>query len=174
MFGLAFTKCNLFFSRNHCNTSQCPMHLSTAKQHMHSTSHPHKSLLSCVGQSKVIAQVYSTLQASFSNRQCFYFLKRLGKRIFRSQFFSSWKDSNAANPLMVGNVTCHQEKARHEMTPWRWNLLQSGRRAPGEWYCLRRLLTAWHPIQLPGLLTFHTHAHSWQFTAGLTKERDLK
>lgn len=93
------------------------MHLSTAKQHMHSTPHPHESLLSCVGQSKVIAQVYSTLQASFSNRQCFYFLKRLGKRIFRSQFFSSWKDSNAANPLMVGNVTCHQEKARHEMTP---------------------------------------------------------
>lgn len=90
--GLAFTKCNLFFSRNHCNTSQCPMHLSRAKQHVHSTSHPHhKSLLSYVGQSKVIAQVYSTLQASFSNRQCFFFLKRLGKRIFRSQFFLAGK-----------------------------------------------------------------------------------
>lgn len=90
--GLAFTKCNLFFSRNHCNTSQCPMHLSRAKQHVHSTSHPHhKSLLSYVGQSKVIAQVYSTLQASFSNRQCFFFLKRLGKRIFRSQFFLAEK-----------------------------------------------------------------------------------
>lgn len=46
MFGLVLTKCNLLFPRNHCNTSQCSMLLTTANQHVRCTPHPYqKSLL---------------------------------------------------------------------------------------------------------------------------------